>query len=119
MDEEMKEEKQTPLQIVEERYPNLLKSFRDQQQKNLELFCSKHLDYGMENISQRKDMSTKKGRWFSLFGLLFRVNDKIARWENLIQQDNAKNEPLVDTYQDIANYGTIASLVDEGKWVKG
>ena len=33
-------------------------------------------------------------------------------------QMTKNNEPLIDTYQDITNYGIIAQLVERGLWKK-
>ena len=45
--------------------------------------------------------------------------DKIARIVNLTKDGkkiSAENEPLEDSFKDIANYGIIGLLVLRGKW---
>jgi hypothetical protein len=36
----------------------------------------------------------------------------------IINKRKVNNEPLIDTYQDITNYGIIAQLVERGLWKK-
>ena len=56
---------------------------------------------------------------FAHKGLWYRLSDKVNRWKNMIINNrNANNEPLIDTYQDITNYGIIAQLVERGLWKK-
>ena len=50
-------------------------------------------------------------------GLWYRLSDKINRWKNMILTGRkAQNETLIDTFQDVTNYGIIAQLVFKGKW---
>lgn len=72
------------------------------------LLLKKHRDYGPKNIAMSPGGP--------LNGLAVRLWDKIARLFNLKDQEGTANEPLRDTGLDIANYGTIATLVIDGKW---
>ncbi len=66
-----------------------------------ELLASKQHDYGHRNITS-----------FGLVGVAVRMSDKIARLENLIiRDDDAVNEPLMDTYRDIVGYAVIAGML--------
>lgn len=66
----------------------------------LKTLISKQSDYGPENI-----------RRFGRQGLMVRMHDKIARLENLFEQDRApKHEPIRDTYMDIAGYCAIGIM---------
>jgi len=48
-----------------------------------------------------------------------RISDKINRWKNLIISSRVpNNETIVDTFQDIVNYGIIAQLVEKNQWKK-
>jgi hypothetical protein len=50
-------------------------------------------------------------------GLWYRISDKVNRWKNMIISGRkAQNETLLDTFQDITNYGIIAQLVSKGLW---
>ena len=50
-------------------------------------------------------------------GLWYRLSDKINRWKNMILSNRkAQNETLIDTFQDITNYGIIAQMVHRGLW---
>ena len=76
-----------------------------------DLLISKHRDYGPKNISNSPYGATN--------GLVVRMWDKIARIVNLTKNGKnitAENEPLEDSFKDIANYGIIGLLVLRGKW---
>ena len=76
-----------------------------------ELLLKKHKDYGPKNISESPGGP--------LNGLRVRMHDKLARINNLI--DNGKqpeNEPLEDSFLDMANYAIIGLLVLRGQWEK-
>lgn len=74
---------------------------------NVRLLDRKQQDYGSRNISD-----------FGAFGVLVRANDKIQRLRNLMTSTNStpNNEPLVDSWRDLGNYGLIGQLIEEGKW---
>lgn len=70
------------------------------------LLCSKQRDYGHQNING-----------FGIVGVAVRMCDKIARLKNLTRPERAgqaSNEPLVDTWRDIAGYATIALMLLDG-----
>jgi len=80
------------------------------------LLDDKQQDYGPNNIIE-----------IGLHGVISRVNDKKARAENLLKKrtdalanaevvSQTANESLADTFQDIANYGTIATMVERNIW---
>lgn len=76
---------------------------------NAELLLAKHRDYGPKNISQSPGGA--------LNGLRVRMHDKLARINNLIDNDrDPENESLRDSFVDLANYATIALLVLDGEW---
>ena len=73
------------------------------------LLLRKHHDYGPKNISHSPGGP--------LNGLRVRMWDKFARINHLIDnQVEANNEPLADSFKDMANYGIIALLVERGVW---
>jgi hypothetical protein len=73
------------------------------------LLLKKHKDYGPKNIS-----GSPGG---PLNGLRVRMWDKMARINHLLDNDfNAVNEPLEDSFADLANYSIIALMVMKGKW---
>lgn len=87
------------------------KNVRATMQELGDLLISKHLDYGPKNISHSPGGP--------LNGLRVRMHDKLARINNLYDNDRtALNEPLEDSFKDIANYGVIALLVLRGQWDK-
>jgi hypothetical protein len=73
------------------------------------LLLSKHADYGPKNIADAPGGP--------LMGLAVRLHDKVARLAHLLTSDADPNhESLHDTFQDLANYGTIGQLVLAGYW---
>lgn len=73
------------------------------------LLLQKHNDYGPTNISQSPGGP--------LNGIVVRIWDKFARIRNLFQtQVVVQNEPLEDSFKDMANYSVIAILVQRGLW---
>jgi hypothetical protein len=73
------------------------------------VLLDKHDDYGPKNIAQSPGGA--------LNGLRVRMHDKLARINHLIDTGaDAKNEPLRDSFLDLANYAIIAMLVLDGDW---
>ena len=73
---------------------------------NIQLFDRKQHDYGPHNISL----------WGEL-GLAVRCTDKVMRLRNLLDVARSpKNESLLDSWADLANYGIIGQLVNKGIW---
>ena len=65
------------------------------------ILCDKQRDYGPNNIAR-----------FGQSGLLLRLHDKVARMENLLNNNkDAKNESLHDTYLDIVGYSVIGLML--------
>jgi hypothetical protein len=81
------------------------------QAKEQEVFVllTKQADYGPNNIALCPVGPEN--------GLIVRLYDKIARLAHITSRDEPpKHEPLADTALDIANYGTILTLVTNGVW---
>lgn len=73
-----------------------------------DLMIAKHKDYGPGNI-----------REFGELGVLVRSSDKVHRLKNLIMvrgAETAVDEPLEDSWKDLANYGVIALMLRKGVW---
>lgn len=108
-----------PVVEFEKLYPELSKNFRVALELQYGLFAEKHLAYGFENISLGGDLSKPKDKKFSLTGLWFRLNDKMNRFKNIAINDasnHVKDESMLDTFMDMANYAIIAKLVSQDKW---
>jgi len=95
--------------------PVLQPSFEQQVSELFEeledLLLRKHADYGPTNISAAPGGA--------LNGLRVRMHDKLARLNNLIDNNaDPLNESLRDTLLDLANYAAIGVLVLDGKWPK-
>lgn len=107
--------------IFEKSYPELAKEFKNLQQEQYELFSRKMMDYGLGNIALGSSLEEEEDIQLSLTGIWLRCNDKINRLKNMLKR-NGKNyvndEPMIDSFIDISNYGIIAQLVMKGKWKK-
>ena len=85
--------------------------------RGLWFFAKKHLDYGMGNVSAGTQLVNEDEKEFAMTGLWYRLSDKINRWKNMrLTGRKAQNETLIDTFQDVTNYGIIAQLVKIGLW---
>jgi hypothetical protein len=74
----------------------------------LATFISKHKDYGKGNILDTGEL-----------GIVFRINDKLRRLQNLQSQGKEPdNETIDDTWLDIGVYAVIAMLLRSGKFEK-
>ena len=118
-DREIMNSKQPPsaTEILELEYPTIYYGYKEIQDEQFELFAKKHLDYGMHNVSAGTNLENDEEREFAMTGLWYRLSDKINRWKNMIISGRkAQNETLIDTFQDVTNYGIIAQLVSRGMW---
>ena len=104
-------------EILQKEYPTIYDGYQSIIDEQFELFAKKHLDYGMHNVSAGTNLDTADEVEFAMTGLWYRLSDKINRWKNMIISGRkAQNETLIDTFQDITNYGIIAQLVKKGLW---
>ena len=104
-------------EILKNEYPIIYNGYKDIIDEQFELFAKKHLDYGMHNVSAGTNLETNDEVEFAMTGLWYRLSDKINRWKNMIISGRkAQNETLIDTFQDVTNYGIIAQLVSRGMW---
>ena len=104
-------------EILKKEYPTIYNGYQSIIDEQFELFARKHLDYGMHNVSAGTNLENADEVEFAMTGLWYRLSDKINRWKNMIISGRkAQNETLIDTFQDITNYGIIAQLVKRGLW---
>ena len=110
----------TAMDFIEEAYPETAREFKRLQKEQYKLFCKKQMDYGPSNISMGTSLTTNDEKRLSLVGLIVRINDKVQRLLNLMVKNNrkAQNEPTEDAFKDLACYGIIAQIVQNGKWGK-
>jgi len=102
-------------------YPELSKSFKEIQTEQYKLFAQKMLDYGISNIALGSNLEEAEDIQLSLTGIWLRCNDKINRLKNMLKRGGknyVKDEPMIDSFIDIANYGIIAMMVLRDKWKK-
>ena len=112
--------KDEAIEYIEENYPETAKEFQRLQFEQWALFCKKQMDYGPSNIAMGTDLATNEQKRLSKIGLIVRINDKVQRLINLVVKNNreAQNEPTIDAFKDLACYGIIAQIVQNGKWGK-
>jgi len=105
------------IDILKKEYPIIYEGYKEIIDEQFELFAKKHLDYGIGNVSAGTQLVNQEETEFAMTGLWYRLSDKINRWKNMILTGRkAQNETLIDTFQDITNYGIIAQLVFKDKW---
>ena len=100
-------------------YPELAAEFQQIQKEQYELFASKMMDYGLQNIALGSNLEKETDINLSITGIWLRCNDKINRLKNMLQRNGknyVKGEAMIDSFIDISNYGIIAQLVMRGKW---
>ena len=111
----------TSIEAFELTYPDLSKEFIKIQKEQYELFAGKMMDYGLGNIALGSTLVEDEDIHLSLTGIWLRCNDKINRLKNMLKRKGksyVNDEPMIDSFIDISNYGIIAQLVMRGKWKK-
>ena len=104
-------------EVLEREYPTIYKAYAEIADEQFELFAKKHLDYGMGNVSAGTQLVNEEEKEFAMTGLWYRLSDKINRWKNIILTGRkTQNETLIDTFQDITNYGIISQIVFKDQW---
>ena len=94
-------------------YPTLMNSVKTHMNVCFKLMARKQRMYGMGNIGMNGNQK------LALLGIAIRLNDKIQRLLNMIDKDLDDNEEsLIDTAQDITNYGAILNTVLKDEWKK-
>lgn len=74
-----------------------------------DLCISKNRDYGPFNIARAPGGPIN--------GLAVRLHDKIARLAHLLETGaDPEHESVQDTFMDIANYGSIGTMIVRGLW---
>tara|TARA_B110000259_G_C13901040_1_gene356867 strand:+ start:92 stop:481 length:390 start_codon:yes stop_codon:yes gene_type:complete len=112
---------ESTIKDFEYNYPELAKEFSKVQEEQYELFAGKMMDYGLGNIALGSNLTDKEDIQLSLTGIWLRCNDKINRLKNMLKREGrsyVNDEPMIDSFIDISNYGIIAQLVMRGKWKK-
>ena len=71
-----------------------------------ELLKKKNHAYGDQNV-------IKMGK----LGVLSRVEEKIARLRNMIENNIEDTESKEDSWKDIAGFGIIGVMLERGKWI--
>lgn len=101
---------QIPMEVVEKAGgEEFVFAVLEEKKREALTLISKQADYGPKNIS-----ACPIG---PIPGVIVRLFDKISRLSNLTKVgEDPKHESLYDTTHDIANYGTIGSLVINGEW---
>jgi len=110
----------SPVNYLEKTYPVMTEEFKRLQREDYELFCQKQSDYGPSNIAMGTNLERKEDIKLSTTGLVVRINDKVNRLVNLVVRQNREgiSETVMDSFQDLTNYSTMARIVRNGKWGK-
>ena len=100
---------------MNDKHPELPEGFADSVWQIMDelgnLLITKQIDYGAGNINNAFGGPMN--------GLLVRMGDKFERLKNLLSKDiTPGNEPVEDSFKDLANYAVIALMVQRGKWPK-
>ncbi len=106
---------------IEEKYPKTTEEFKKIQREQYETFCTKLHDYGPYNISLGREVRTKQDILTSLTVICIRCTEKVQRLINILfytKDNDAHNEPMIDSFKDISVYGIIAQIIHSGKWNK-
>jgi len=113
---------QDVVSYMERTYPEMTGEFKAIQREQYELFCKKQFDYGPSNVAVGTILKTKEDIRLSLLGIFFRMNDKIERIKTILMRNTditgVQDEPVIDSYSDVSNYGVMAQVVARGKWAK-
>jgi hypothetical protein len=81
-------------------------AFAIELEEMLKTFIKKNKDYGKGNILDNGEL-----------GIIFRINDKVRRIQNLLMKgETPENESIEDNWQDIAVYAVIGLLLKNGKF---
>jgi hypothetical protein len=84
-------------------------AIKELSQEIAELVISKQRDYGKGNI-----LKSPVG---AELGILVRLGDKLNRLANLLEnKQDPKNEPITDSWADVAGYALIALMLRRGKF---
>jgi len=112
--------KTTAIEMLEKEYPIIADNFKRIQEEDYQIFASKMISYGMNNISVGTNLDTPEEVKLSLTGIWFRTNDKIQRLKQmvLLGKPDLVGEPIEDAYLDLSVYGIISRLVKGGFWKK-
>lgn len=103
---------------LETLYPQMTEEFKKICSEQYDLFCAKMSNYGKGNIMLGGDIDNEEDRKLALKGITIRLNDKTNRLINLLlkNKENVVNESVMDTFQDIINYGVIAMIIERKMW---
>ena len=107
------------VRLMEERYPEMMGTFRKIQREQYELFSQKQMAYGKSNIMLGGDIGVEDDRIAAVRGITIRLNDKMQRLLNLVLKgvvNPLKNESVSDTFMDMSVYGIISLIVQRGEW---
>jgi hypothetical protein len=109
------------MEIIEDKYPKCAAEFKKIQLEQYYTFCKKLHDYGPYNISLGREVKTKQDALTALTVICIRCTEKVQRLVNILfytKDNEAHNEPLIDSFADISVYGIIAQIIHSGKWNK-
>lgn len=92
--------------------------FETLQKEELELFQAKNTDYANPKDALANLRACEKIGIPAWKGVVVRLTDKFSRLQNLAKNDGqhaVKDETIVDTLKDIANYANLCIILYEEK----
>jgi hypothetical protein len=106
-------------EFISTNYPQMFEEFKAIQAAQMEMFCRKNMDYGLNNISLGGDtVSVDEDRLGSMRAVIIRLTDKVQRLMNIVVKGtgSTQNESIEDTFMDASVYSMIALIVSRKKW---
>jgi hypothetical protein len=106
------------IHTTEKRSPVQSQAFREIVGKMYRVHLDKNADYSPANIAGPGELGLATRIWDKCTRLMNLLGFKIdvTRSEHVDVAKTPKNEPLEDTYMDLAVYGIIGLLFRQGKW---
>lgn len=69
-------------------------------------------------IQKNKLYGDKNVEIIGKLGILTRIEEKIARLRNMIENNLESDESREDSWKDIAGFGVIGAMLERNKWKK-
>lgn len=87
--------------------------FHDKLEAIATLHSEKQMDYGEDFDPYANVRGSQEFGISPWLGAIMRLNDKVQRVKSFAKRGELKNEPLVDSFRDIAVYALIAWILYE------
>jgi hypothetical protein len=78
-----------------------------------ELHSVKQHDYGIDEDPFANIRASQEFGVAPWVGAVIRLNDKVTRIKSFVKKGELKNEPIIDSFMDVAVYALIAAILFE------